>query len=224
VAAERGAAVVPALWDVRTDSTHSDGRARLTVRTPIDSYGPIELALRGEHQVTNALIAIRLLEAAKMRGIHVPRAAIEQGLAAAEWPARLEIVPLPRDRRLLIDAAHNVEGAEALAQYLEHWHPERPPLVIGVMADKDVDGILTALLPRVGAVVATQAPGERALPASALAARVTAIDPARRVTVEPDPERALEQAYSAADFACLAGSIYLAGHVRDALNRRAILH
>ena len=224
VAAEKGAALVSALWDVRVDTTFEDGRARLTVRTPVDSYGPIPLALRGEHQVTNAVIAIRLLEAAKMRGMRVPRAAIEQGLAAADWPARLEVVALPGGRRLLVDAAHNVEGAEALARYLTQWHPDRPPLAIGVMADKDIDGILAALLPAVGTVICTHAPGDRALPAGALAERVRQLDPKRRVAVEPEPERALAQAFAETDFTCLAGSIYFAGHVRDALKRRAILH
>ena len=47
--------------------------APLTIETPDDRYGPLPLALRGEHQVGNALVAVRLLEAARRRGIAVPR-------------------------------------------------------------------------------------------------------------------------------------------------------
>ena len=53
--------------------------------------------------------------------------------------------------------APDTASTRALAAYLERWHPGRPTLVVGVMRDKDIDGILQALLPVTGAVVATQA-------------------------------------------------------------------
>ena len=77
---------------------------------------------------------------------------------------------------MLLDAAHNPEGARALRQYLAAWHPERPVLVIGVMRDKDADGILRELLPVTSSVIATAASTPRAMPANELAARVTALD------------------------------------------------
>jgi dihydrofolate synthase / folylpolyglutamate synthase len=201
-----------------------DGRARITARTPDDVYGPVSLGLRGEHQVGNALVAIRLLEIAMRRGVHVTRDAIERGLSAAEWPARLELLPVAPGRGVLLDAAHNVEGAEALAAYLSKWHPERPPLVIGVMADKDVAGILRALLPVTSSIVATAVTEGRALPPGNIAAIVRTIDAARPVAVEEDPQQAIARAFDAGNLVCVAGSIYLAGAVRDALKRRAILH
>ena len=94
-AAERGAALVDAIRDTRCQAEMIDGRAQLTIATPSGSYGPLTLGLRGEHQVGNAIVAVRLLEVAAGHGIHVPQTAIEQGLAAAEWPARLELL----DRR-----------------------------------------------------------------------------------------------------------------------------
>ena len=51
----------------------SDGRAQLTIATPSGSYGPLTLALRGEHQVGNALVAVRLLEVARGRTASVFR-------------------------------------------------------------------------------------------------------------------------------------------------------
>jgi dihydrofolate synthase/folylpolyglutamate synthase len=227
VTAQRGAPLVEVDADSRVDAALVDGRARVTITTPVASYGPVLLALRGEHQIANALVAVRLLEAASAAGVEVSAAAIEHGLANAEWPARLEVLALDpargnSGRRVLLDAAHNVDGARALAAYLTRWHPERVPLVTGVMRDKDVDGVLAAILPCVSTVYTTTPPNRRALPAAELAARARELG-ATDVHVEADPDRAVERALTTADLVCVAGSIFLAGAVRDSLKRRAIL-
>jgi dihydrofolate synthase/folylpolyglutamate synthase len=221
-AAERGAALVEAMSDTRVQSDMVAGCARLTLQTPSDSYGPVTLGLRGEHQIGNAIVAVRLLEVAAASGISIPRAAIEQGLTTAEWPARLELLTIERGRRVLLDAAHNPEGARALAAYLTRWHPERPPLVIGVMRDKNVADIAHTLLPVVSSVIATAAPTARAIPAADLARHLRAAG-AGDVRTEADPMRAIEAAFAVADTICVAGSIFLAGAVRDELRQRAIL-
>jgi len=223
-AAARGASLIRAADGCTVTTTFVDGRPRIAVQTPADHYGPVTLGLRGEHQVGNALVAIRLLEASRQRGVQVPRDAIQRGLSDAEWPARLEVLPLGAGRAVLLDAAHNVEGASSLARYLARWHPDRPPLVFAVMSDKDVDGILRALLPVTSTIVATTATTPRAMAPEAIVARVRAIDPQREVIVEPDADAAVQRAFARRDFACVAGSIYLVGAVRDALRRRAILH
>ena len=148
--------------------------------------------------------------------------AIERGLADVDWPARLELLVVDGGRRVLLDAAHNVDGARALASYLGRWHPERPALVIGVMRDKDVAGILAALLPVTSAVVATAAATPRAMPAAELAQHVRTLDPMRRLRVERDAAQAVERALAEAETVCVAGSIFLAGAVRDGLRRRAV--
>ncbi len=221
-ASERGAALVEAAHDTRAEATMVAGRARLTLQTPSGSYGPVTLGLRGEHQIGNAIVAVRLLEVAAASGIAVSRAAIEEGLVTAEWPARLELLTIERGRHVLLDAAHNPEGARALAAYLTQWHPERPPLVIGVMRDKNVADIAHTLLPVVSSVIATAAPTPRAIPAGDLARHLRAAG-ADDVRAEPDPMRAIDAAFEVADTICVAGSIFLAGAVRDELRQRAIL-
>jgi dihydrofolate synthase/folylpolyglutamate synthase len=165
---------------------------------------------------------VRLLEVTAAHGIPISKDAIEQGLATAEWPARLELLTLERGRRVLLDAAHNPEGARALAAYLTRWHSERPPLVIGVMRDKNVAEIAHTLLPVVSSVIATAAPTPRAIPAVDLARQLRAAG-AQDVHAESDPIIAIEKAFELADTICVAGSIFLAGAVRDELRQRAIL-
>jgi dihydrofolate synthase/folylpolyglutamate synthase len=222
VARERAATLVESAADSRCSAQMTSGRARVTIETPHATYGPVTLGLRGAHQAHNALVAVRLLESAVERGVQLSRGAIEQGLADAQWPARLELIQLDEDRQVLLDAAHNPEGARALAAYLAQWHPERPPLVIGVMRDKNVQDIIGTLLPHVSSVIATAAPTPRAIPADDLARHLRAAG-ATDVLAEPDAGRAIDLALERAPLVLVAGSIFLAGAVRDGLKRRAIL-
>jgi dihydrofolate synthase/folylpolyglutamate synthase len=95
------------------------------------------------------------------------------------------------------------------------------PLVIGVMRDKNVADIAHTLLPVVSSVIATAAPTPRAIPASDLARHLRAAG-ARDVRAEADPIVAIEMAFEFADTICVAGSIFLAGAVRDELRQRAL--
>jgi len=163
--------------------------------------------------------------------VQVPRAAIETGLANPDWPARLELFTLPDGRRVLVDAAHNIDGATALAAHLQRWHPERPALVFGVMHDKDVDAMLRALLPAVSSLIATAARTPRALPPEELARRAAQIASALAASgngreiptsVVTDPDDAVDAALARASTVCVAGSIFLAGAIREGLRRRAL--
>ena len=141
VAMERGAVLLETAHDSRVAAEAVEGAALVTIDTPNARYGPLTLALRGDHQIGNAVVAARLLESAAAGGVAVAAAHIEAGLTTAHWPARLEYVQADDQRRVLLDSAHNAEGAGALAVHLRRWHPEGPPLVIGIMRDKDVHEI-----------------------------------------------------------------------------------
>ena len=228
VAEQQGSDVVPAHAGVHAKVAMDDGRARVTLETPEGRYGPLTLSLRGSHQVGNAIVAVRLLETARRQGLSVSGDAIEQSLTTTEWPARLELLTVDRGRRVLIDAAHNPDGAQALAAYLRRQYPERLPLVISVMRDKDLDQILAALVPVCSDVIATRAPSPRAIPEEELARKVAEVQirlgrgPA--VMAIAEPAAAVAAALERSNVVCVAGSIFLAGAVRDTLNARAILH
>ena len=220
VAAERGARLVEAAQAARVQSTMEDGRARVTIETSRHRYGPVLLALRGEHQVGNAAVAAALLEAAREKGLTIPDGSVTRGFETVDWPARLELLSLPDGARVLLDAAHNPEGARALRDYLARWHPERPALVVGIMRDKDAEAILRELLPVTSSVVAAAADTPRALPASELASRVKAVDAAKLVVACTDVATAVDTALAANRTVVVAGSIFLAGAVREHLLSR----
>ncbi|HZZ83428.1 MAG TPA: folylpolyglutamate synthase/dihydrofolate synthase family protein [Anaeromyxobacteraceae bacterium] len=174
--------------------------------------GPI--ALRGPHQAGNAALAaaaLRLLDAA---GVAVPEAAIARGLATARWPGRLEEVG-----GVLLDGAHNPDGAAALAAALRALHPGRPvELVFGVLADKDHRRMLAALAPEVRGMhlVAPASPRARAPEDYLELAR--SYGP--RVDVHASCREALDCARAAAGdgaLVCAAGSLYLVGEARELL-------
>ena len=90
-------------------------------------YGPLLLALRGEHQVGNAVVAVRVLEAAREQGAGYSCSRHHAWVSkTVEWPARLELLQLASGPRVLLDAAHNPEGAAALARTCRDGIPSAP--------------------------------------------------------------------------------------------------
>jgi dihydrofolate synthase/folylpolyglutamate synthase len=219
--ARGGARFVDAAEGASVQATMTEGETSMTLRTPAGAYAPLTLGLRGRHQVQNALVAARLLEALSGEGVAVPPAAIERGLREARWPGRLDWRRLADGRRVLLDAAHNEAGAAALAEYLREALPGgRQPLVFGAMRDKDYGGMLRLLLPCASRVVLTAPPTPRAADPGALRAAALAIDPGADVTVAADPEGALDAAWSAGPAITVAGSIFLLGAVLPRLESR----
>jgi len=214
--AAAGAPLIDAAHGVDLDVSMDNGVASIQATTPMRSYPRLRLALRGRHQVANALVALRLLEACEGAGLVLGGEAIAAGLRDARWPARLEWLRVDT-HRLLIDAAHNPAGAQALAEYLQASGEAPLPMVLGIMEDKDVTGMLRALLPVARSVIATQTESARAMPATALAEVIAGIDPQLPVHVEPRPDEAIRQALATAPAAVVAGSIYLIGPLRARL-------
>jgi len=187
--------------------------------------GPTRIGLRGRHQAANAATADALLDALEAAGMAtVPPAARRRGYANAVWAGRLELIRVA-GRDVLLDGAHNPAGAAALALALDDLRPYLeggpPTLVTASMANKDVDGVVTALARSetlTGAtVVCTTVDLERAMPAADLAARWRPARASGRVVVEPDPVAALDLALAGSGPVVVAGSLYLVGVARGRL-------
>ena len=163
-----------------------------TVRVPL-------LSLPGEHQLKNAACAI-----AAVRALGLP--IVGSALAAVVHPGRYE-----RVGNVILDGAHNPDGAAALAAQLAH-EPGRIALVLGVSADKDARAIAAPLVPRAAQIIATRYQQDRALVPEALADAIRSLG-AAGVEIAPDLRSALERAQGA-DLIVVCGSLFLVGEAR----------
>ena len=184
-------------------------------------WGTLGLSLLGPHQVHNAAVALAGLDllAEVAPELEVRRDAVVRGLAALRWPARVEV--LGESPWMVIDGAHNVASAKALADTLRTSFPETPrTLIFGTTRDKDLAGQLRALLPLFDTLIATRYVGNpRSVPAEDIAAAIQAID-GRTAHVTRDPAEALDLArgLTAPDaLVCVTGSLFLAGEARAIL-------
>jgi dihydrofolate synthase/folylpolyglutamate synthase len=180
---------------------------RLDLSGPDWRLDDVFCRLLGVFQPSNALLAV-----AAARHLGADEQAIRGGLAVVEWPGRFQI--LRRDPTVIVDGAHNPGGARALAQSLATYFPGEPlTLVLGVSADKDQAGILSALAPLASRLILTAYRSPRAAAPMALRDLVPPTD-ARVETAE-----SLESALSLAatpphnPLICVAGSLYLVGEM-----------
>ncbi|MCS6850709.1 MAG: bifunctional folylpolyglutamate synthase/dihydrofolate synthase [Gemmataceae bacterium] len=194
----------------------SERRSRLRVRTRERTWPWLELALLGEHQARNAAVVVAVIEQLRREGLVVPDTAVAAGLAAARWPARVEVVG--RRPLTILDCAHNVASAQALVETLTaSFPPTRRLLVFACSSDKDIRGILRELAPAFSAFwVTCYSHNPRAIPPEQLASILRELTP-RPVTVCPAALDAWQAAQAAAgpdDLVCITGSVYLAGELR----------
>ncbi len=104
--------------------------------TPRRVYRDLETPLLGEHQAQNATLALALAES-----LGLDETAIRAGLRRVRWQGRMQVVG--REPWRVVDGAHNADSLRALfAGLRRHFAYERLILVFGVMADKDLDGML----------------------------------------------------------------------------------
>lgn len=116
-----------------------------TYHGPVHHFEHLHLPLIGEHQLTNAAVALITLELLEQQGFPVTEDHVRSGLAHVSHPGRLEMIH--QHPRVVVDIAHNGMGAAAIAKTLTTVFPQRKLcVVIGVLHDKDVRGILTPLL------------------------------------------------------------------------------
>lgn len=193
----------------------------ITVRTPAATYEDIPLPLLGAHQASNAALALAAVEAFNA-GRALEAQIVEDGFAAATSPGRLEVVR--SSPSIIVDAAHNPHGANALVQAVEEAFDYTT--VVGVysaMADKNVEAVLAQMEPLLDEIVLTQMDSPRAMSLAQLTEIATDVFGTDRVWAEASLldaiDRAVERSEIAADPATSSGvvvfgSVVLAGAAR----------
>jgi dihydrofolate synthase / folylpolyglutamate synthase len=173
------------------------GGQSVTIQGLRARYDEVFLPLYGAHQAQNAAIALAAVEAF-VGEEPLDDELVRGAFAEATSPGRLEVVR--RSPTIVLDAAHNPHGAEATAAALDEAFRFAPLIgVIGVMADKDHEGVLAAFEPHLAHVICTQNSTERALPAARLAESAVEIYGEDRVTVVPSLSEAIDQAAALAE-------------------------
>jgi len=204
------------------EESFEDGCIRARV-TELSSGWAVEIApqLPGRFQLQNALNAVTATCFLRERGFRISDEAITQGIAAAEWPGRLEKLRSRPD--IYLDGAHNPGAARELAAFWEQNLAGRKIwLVYGTLRDKAIDEIAGALFARAEEVIFTEPRTERAISAAQLAE--IAGYHAARFSIVADAEEALESALGKAgpdDAIFITGSLYLVGQLRQSWKRRA---
>jgi dihydrofolate synthase/folylpolyglutamate synthase len=162
--------------------------------------------LAGAFQGRNAALAVRA--AGELRPLlpKITAESIERGVASTRWRGRLERI-VQEGKEIWIDGGHNAHAIAAIVPFItEHVSPPRL-LVFGIMSDKKIADVTTALFPLFDSIITTEPYPPRSEPARQLAALA-----GERGIAEPDPERAIARAL-ASDYRSIviAGSLYLAG-------------
>ena len=177
--------------------------------------------LLGKYQCFNMAVADAALSKLDGQGtLKISQEAMVAGFKNAAWPGRLEVVsggpPL-----LVLDGAHNVDGASALAESIPALFPDRKIFqVCGMMDDKDVEAAVAILAPLAAAFYAAPVAYHRTATAKRVADAARAAG-AGGVAEFPSAKAALDAAVAAAKkengMVLVAGSLYLVGEVKAAL-------
>lgn len=169
----------------------------------------LRLSLLGAHQARNAALAV---QAAFLFRPTLSESSVRSGLSTAAWPGRLEVVRPHEGPPLLLDGAHNPQGAQILVDALVAHFTGPFHLVFGAMADKDLLGMITSLAPVAASWTLTRPSSPRAAAPADLAPLIPGAAP--KVVVEaPGGALASARARAAQDggWVVVCGSLYLLG-------------
>jgi len=185
------------------------------IKTWFEPYGEITLPLVGAYQPKNAALAITALERLRDKGYTIGGQDIVAGLETVRWPGRFEI--LGYEPVFILDGAHNPQGVEATADSLrQNFGGRKIIFIIGVMADKDVDAMISRIVPLAETFVAVRPNHPRAMDALELANKLSRFVLA---TACESIRGGVSLAVGSAGkdgIVCALGSLYFSGEVREA--------
>jgi dihydrofolate synthase/folylpolyglutamate synthase len=175
----------------------------------------ITVSLPGRFQAGNAVLAIAAVSL--MEGYEDSIAPhVLDGLSSVSWPCRMQkLIAMP----IILDVTHTVTGAKCLASDISEIYGE-VLLVIGMLGDKDLDGVASTLAPVATKVFVTSPASPRAADALRMAEAVKRHH--GDVSVFPDVDSALDEAMEARDDCniLVTGSFRMAEEALEWLQKR----
>lgn len=223
IAKERNAPIVEVKDFIRSDFSTAtpqivyniDGlpvAQHFDVATHSEHYPQLTLPLLGHHQCVNALTALAGIECLKRQGYGISKASVYAGFKNVKWEGRVQrIKSIPI---VVLDGAHSPVSMEALCRTLrESFQYDQMIFVVSLMRDKNLTEVGNIVSKSADTVIATQvSDNPRVMPAETI--RNAWAGTCRKLTVCPDPEKAIAKALSDAsptDLICITGSLYLVG-------------
>ncbi len=226
---KRGVPVVSGVWEPA---------ARRVIETVARDVGTVvqmpsatfdfELGLLGAHQIENAKLAVKTVELLRSKGFTISKAALARGLKSVQWPCRIEVVS--RNPHVILDCAHNLPSAQALADTLTESLAVagQKAVVFAVSSDKDYPAMLRILAPCFDEFHFTKyGINPRCVPPEKLAEVLREIVPGKRFRTYTDAPTAWEAAWAGTgphDLVCVTGSVFLAGELHEAVRRSVRAH
>lgn len=217
-AASRGAPFVDAMERVSVRRVSQGlGGQKVAISGADADYGTMTLRMLGKHQLENCATVVAAVETlADHSPIAIPAGTLKAGLEAAEWVGRLQVLSM--DPPVLLDGAHNPDGARALAVALKELRGKRKVgLVWGMCSDKDALGFAKALGAQVHRCWTVPIATERSQPPEPLAhvALTEGWEAEPVVKLDVALGAAWQWAHDTGGLVCIAGSLFLAGEVLE---------
>lgn len=177
----------------------------------------INLRLLGEHQIVNCMVALTAVEVlSKIEGFKLKN--IEKGIEKAVWKGRLEV--LNKKPLIVIDGAHNIQGIKSLKENVEKYFKyNNMHLLIGILADKQVEDMINEIVPISSDVVALTPNSYRAELANELEKEIYKVN--KDVKSFQSYKEGFLSAYKKAkedDMILVTGSLYMIGEMRGIIN------
>jgi dihydrofolate synthase/folylpolyglutamate synthase len=193
------------------------------------SFGDLVIALPGRHQVLNAALALKTIEAISLKPLpdtsRLTPDTIRAGLGNIKWQGRLELVS--KEPLILIDGAHNPSAAKILADALKEIFFKkyrRIILIAGIMSDKDVRGIMAPLLPLAVEIILTAPAYERAASPDVLSGHALSLGfSCRKTYCVADAIAMASELYREGDLIVITGSFYTIGEAKEILGEKSVL-
>ena len=200
-----------------TETFYSIEKQIINLTGPGFKYSGLKIPLPGRHQQQNAACAVSAIALAA--GLHTEEACIRTGIGTTLWPGRLEV--LCKRPLIILDGAHNTQGAQAMAESLKDIVPGKLICIFGVLGDKSYKEMIRHIAPRCQEFILTKPANPRALDPGILTAELKQYNV--RVDIEADIGKAILQAFNRVtekDGIICCGSLYLVGPARTFFRTR----
>jgi len=179
----------------------------------------IKIKMIGPHQVKNAAVSIKALEILKQDyEFNISDESLYRGMSQTFWAGRFEIIS--KKPLLVLDGAHNPEGAESLKETLSLFDYKRLIIVLGILSDKEIKEYLEIILPIADIIIITEPEVPRAANAEEIKKQIYALDKNKEVIAIKAWREAISQASKLTtdeDLVLITGSLYLIADARKLL-------